>query len=960
MARPEQSAEEIFGAALDLPPEQRSVYLAEACRDAPELRVTVERLLSDYRRLDGFLDDSPMIPSPDPLSSVTGSNGHILVAGSKLGRYAIVEPLGSGGMGAVYRARDEKLERVIAIKILPPGVLTGAEARRRFRKEALALAKLSHPNIAHVYDVGEQDGVDYIVMECVAGETLAAKLRSGPLAVKEATSIVLQIALALEEAHEQGVIHRDLKPANVMITPRGHVKVLDFGIAKLLAPTTTDATTSITQEGFLVGTPLYMSPEQAQGQEVDARTDLWSLGAIYYQCLTGATPFHADSNIAVFHAIVAKEPPLLLELRPDAPPLANAIVLKSLEKDPAARYQSASEVVRDASALIATLTTQSQTSVAAGPSRSIIPAYYYVAVVAVLVAALAGAFFYHRSTFANPPANAQWEQLTFFTDSAVYPALSPDGHMLAFIRGSDSFIGPGQIYVKLLPTGEPVQLTHDSTAKLAPSFSPDSSRIAYSIIDPWDTWEVPVLGGDPRMLLPNSSSLSWIEAGKRLLFSEIREGLHLVVVTTDEDRGNSRDVYVPLGKRSMAHHSYLSPDGKWVLIVEMDSQGNILPCRVVPFQGTNEVTLVGPADRTCLAGAWSPDGKWIYLTASSEAGAVGRTSWQVALSSHIWRQRFPGGQPEQLTFGPTSQEGIAMASDGKSLITSVGSEDSTVWMHDKDGEHQISSEGNAALPSFSADGNSLYFLMSNGQTRGQELWIKDLKSGKVERVLPDYPMQNYAVSQDGKQVAFTRSDQSGPSNLWVAPTSRRSLPVRISSPVAEDSPFFLPDGELVFRAIEGGSNYLYRMKTDGGARRKISPERILDSYGISPDGRWVSADAPGSSDEEQWLGSAKAFAVDGTQTVTLCLGHCLINWDTSGRFVYLSFPGKHESTYALPVSHDSGLPAIPPTGAWRVEDFAKQKPVTTIPWPVESAINPSVYAYTRQNTRRNLYRIPLP
>jgi Tol biopolymer transport system component len=517
--------------------------------------------------------------------------------------------------------------------------------------------------------------------------------------------------------------------------------------------------------------------------------------------------------------------------------------------------------------------------------------------------------------------------------------------MLAFIRGNDSFIGQGQVYIKLLPGGEPLQLTHDSTSKFAPSFSPDSSRIAYSLIDPFDTWEVSVLGGDAHILLPNASSLTWIDGGKHLLFSEIKEGLHMAVVTTDEGRGNSRDVYVPPGNRGMAHHSYLSPDGQWVLIVEMDSQGKIIPCRIVPFQGTMGVKIVGPPDRKCLAGAWSPDGKWIYLSVETD-------------EFHIWRQRFPDGQPEQLTFGPTSQEGVALAPDGKSLITSVGSQDDTVWIHDKDGDHQISSEGNAVAPKFSSDGNNLYFLMTNGQTRGQELWVKNITSGKVDRVLPDYPMQDYSVSADGKQVAFTMKDQSGRSNIWVAPTSRRSSPVRISSPVVEDSPFFLPDGDLLFRAIEGGSNFLYRMKIDGSARQKITPQRIMDVSSVSPDGRWAIA---GSLDADQeHTAAVRAFAVDGSAVVTLCTVECRLNWDMSGKFGFLTFWHQPDGTYELPLTRPSGLPQTLPLETASIQKMPNPKSIPSIPRYVESAVNPTVYAYTRQNTRRNLYRIPLP
>jgi Tol biopolymer transport system component len=775
------------------------------------------------------------------------------------------------------------------------------------------------------------------------------------------------VAEALEETHGHGVIHRDLKPANVMITPKGNAKVLDFGLAKMLA-FSPDATISLAESAGLLGTPSYMSPEQALGQKVDARTDLWSLGVLYYESLTGRLPFRGNSSIGVLHAITEQPPESLAEIQPPVSPLAEHIVTRALEKDCELRYQHAADfrtdlqrLMRDSSRSHWDALSPRQEQRERGEPRSVAPALapksktwkaYYAAAAALVLATAAGVLLSHRASPDHLADSKDWEQLTFFTDSAVYPALSSDGRMLAFIRGDDSFMGHGQIYIKLLPGGEPVPLTHDSRFKLAPSFSPDNSRIGYSVAGPWETWEVPVLGGEPHLLLPNSSSLTWIEGGRRLLFSEIKDGLHMAVVTTDEGRGDSRDVYVPPGERSMAHHSYLSPDGRSVLIVQMSSQGTILPCRVVPFQGPSDVRVVGPPNAECRAGAWSPDGKWIYLSARTD-------------TFHIWRQRFPEGQPEQLTFGPTSQEGISMAPDGKSLITAVGSQDSTVWMHDKDGDHQISSEGFASSPQFSSDGRSLYFLMAKGQTRDQVLWREDLASGKMEQVLQGYPMdmqgypmENYSISRDGKKVAFVMTDQSGGSSLWIAPTSHRSSPVHLSSAAVEDSPFFLPDGDLVFRATEGGSNFLYRMKADGTGRRKITPEPILDCFTVSPDGRWVVASSRSSNEDNP--ASIRAFAVDGSAPVPLCLRYCFFRWDTTGHSAYLFFPGLSQSSYSIPVIHDLGLPKIPPAGFASPEDIPNAKTNAAIPWLVESAVSRSVYTYSRVNTRRNLYRVQLP
>jgi serine/threonine protein kinase len=889
-----------------------------------------------------------------------------------ISHYRIVELLGGGGMGVVYKAEDSSLGRFVALKFLPDHLAQDPQMLERFRREARAASALNHPHICTIYEIGEQDGHVFLAMELMEGATLKHHMIGGPLPLAEVLEWAGEIGEALAAAHSKGIVHRDIKPANIFVTERGHIKILDFGLAKLMPPRAGGnfSTISIagqpeplTDPGTVMGTSAYMSPEQVRGEEMDARTDLFSFGVVLYEMVTGVLPFRGDTSGVMADAILNRTPVAPVRLNPDLPLKLEEVINKALEKDRKLRYQNAEDLQTDLRRLVrdssrshweaSSQKEQQETKEQHPVKAKAWKAFSYVAA-AALVLTIAAAFLFRRSSPGGVPPSKEWEQLTFFTDSAVYPTLSPDGRMLAFIRGDNSFITSGELYVKLLPGGEPVQLTHDSRPKLGPSFSPDNSRISYGLDLPWETWEVPVLGGEPHMLLPNSSSLSWIEGGKRLLFSEIKEGLHMAVVTTNEGRGDSRDVYVPAGKRSMAHHSYLSPDGRWVLIVEMDSRSEIVPCRVVPFQGTNEVRVVGPPNGACLFGAWSPDGKWIYLTAKTD-------------TFHIWRQRFPDGKPEQFTFGPTSQEGIAMAPDGKSLITSVGSQDHTVWLHDKNGDHQISSEGTTSLPRFSSDGHSLYFLKTNGQTSGDALWVKDLNSGREDRILTEYPLQEYSagrevkqaysVSRDGKEVAFSMKDQNGHTNLWVAPTSRRSSPVSISSAAVEDVPFFLPNGDLIFRAIEGGSSFIYRMKTDGTGRRKITSERILDIAAVSPDGRWVVAGSPNS--DEDHPASMKAFPVDGGASVPLCADYCVVSWDTAGKYAFVSFLPYGSGSYALPVIHDVGLPKLPPGGARR-EDFINAKAAITIPGTVQSAVSPSVYAYTREATRRNLYRIQLP
>jgi eukaryotic-like serine/threonine-protein kinase len=729
-----------------------------------------------------------------------------------------------------------------------------------------------------------------------------------------------------------------------------------------------------------MGTVAYMSPEQARAKELDARTDLFSFGTVLYEMATGRLPFRGESTATIFESILSRVPIHPVRLNPDLSPELERIITKCLEKDRDLRFQHADDIRADLKRLkrdtdsnrlgAASATTSStpampsvsgpssRTAILLGEARKhkgmLVLSFFGVA----LFTAALWTYLYERATRTPPKSEKKWEQLTFFTDSAVYPALSPDGRFLTFIRGAKTFLGPGDVYAKMLPSGEPIQLTHDKSVKLSPTFSPDGTLIAYGTVDPWNTWEVPVLGGEPRLMLPNASSLTWIEGGKRLLFSEIKSGLHMGVVTTDEGRGQSRDVYLPVGNRSMAHHSYLSPDGKWVLVVEMDEKGDIGQCRVVPFDGSGGAQLVGPAGAMCRTGAWSLDGKWVYLSAN-QGGKF-----------HIWRQRFPNGEPEQVTSGPTEEEGISMAPDGRSFLTSVGTEYWTIWIHDEKGEHQMSSEGDAFSTTFSRDGTKLFYLKRAGQNDIRELWSTDLTSGRSERVVPGYGIDatlpesyaSYAVSKDGDRVAFVKKDEKGISHLWIASTDHRSSPQQLASPESEDEPMFLPSGNLIYRASEGGKNYIYTRQQDGSGRKKFVDEVIMDLQAVSPDGRWIIAFEKDDTDKERPYRTV-AYPNGRGRPEVVC-ATCNLWWSVDGKYMFFQFapipaPDPYSKNYLLPVNGERELPELPPDGLSGPQDLKKSTTMTVLPRGVDSLLGPEKYSYTQRNIRRNIYRIPI-
>ena len=904
-----QQIEELYHAARATTGDAREALLAQA---DPELRSEVESLLVQ-RESGDFLDRPAIQNTPLLLGDSTFT---ILAVGANLGPYRIESKLGEGGMGEVYRAVDTRLGRAVAIKT------TREQFSTRFEREARAISALNHPNICTLYDVGP----NYLVMELVEGETIASRLKRGSLPAETALLYGSQILSALAEAHGKGIVHRDLKPGNIMIAKSG-VKVLDFGLAK----SGNDET--ITASHMVMGTPAYMAPEQREGKPADPRSDIYSLGCVLYEMLTGTRPGFQPRRL----------PDRELE----------GIVGRCLEVDPALRWQSAAELETELASVLTSTSRVIRRAVVAVRR----PWLSLGAGLGILLLLAVGYAWFHAERPLSPVVSqVDWVQITDFADSAVSPALSPDGHILTFIRGGNTFYGEGELYAKLLPNGEPVQLTHDSAMKMSPQFSPDGANIAYTSVDlnaaqdNWDTWAIPSLGGVPRLMLRNAEGLTWID-GQHLLFSEIKTGLHMAVVTTSETREQSRDVYVPPSDRGMAHRSALSPDHKWVLVAEMNN-GGWLPCRLVPLDGSSPGKTIGPQSAGCTYAAWSPDQKWMYMS----SGVGGRF--------HIWRQHFPDGQPEQLTSGATEEEGIAVAPDGRTLITSVGLRRSTLWVRNGKGERQVSSEGFASYPQFSPDGKKLYYLFRRESLSDQmgalfvsgELWVADLDTGQSQRLLPDFLVAGYSISHDGTEIVFSAKDKQNRPQLWLASLDSRFSPRQFSSTVDEDEPHWDASGQIYFRAAEGGSSYLYRVNADGSGRTKALPEPILELLDVSPDGHWAIVVRTLGQEAPMF-----AASLDGAGSVTICLGVCFAGWTPDGGSFSVSMvrPMGGWDTVVVPVLHSVSLPALPSRGLQTRADMASLRGARVFDGLIAPGPEAGLSASLRRDVHLNLYSIPL-
>lgn len=787
-----QEVKNLLAAALERAPEERSSYLDKACSE-PALRREVESLLAAHDQDDGSFIERIAVGTSEPLKP-----------GDKIGPYEILARIGAGGMGEVYRAHDLKLKRDVAIKIIPVAFARDSDRLARFQREARMVAALNHANIAAIYGVEDSGSVPALVMELVEGETLAERLRSGPIPVEEAVPLARQIAEGLEAAHEHGIVHRDLKPANIKVTPEGTVKILDFGLAKALypegsafdVPDLPTLTAKPTQTGVILGTAAYMSPEQARGKRVDKRTDMWAFGAVLYEMLTGRHAFE-EQTVSDTLAAVLKSEPDWNALPPDVPAVIRKLLQRCLEKDPKLRLRDIGEARIVLSAPEQLRPETQPLPAVESKTRPRAPLRWWVATAVSIALALVAGWWLSRTPPSPPPWNLT--RLTADPGLSDSPALSPDGKLVAYAsdRGSDT--GP-DLYVKQVAGGQPIRLTSDSSGNTMPDFSPDGSKIVFrSERDGGGIYEIPAFGGDVRLLAREGLNPKYSPDGSQVAYWVGDKGVAAAVP------GSGTIWVVPVaggppqqvGRNfTAARHPVWSPDGKRLIVIGYTSakayDASTIDWWSIPLSGGEAVKtgLYEEMDRLGLQVAnltVSSDfpGPACWLAASNTVPFSTRTAqpfnlWEIGISPRTGKV---DGALRRLTAGAGDEVEPSCASGGALALTSRQST-TDIW--------------------------SLAFDLDRGRARGV---LERTTHGPANRGYP-------SLSSDGRYMAFS-SDQSGQPNIWTRDVVSGKESVVSSSSLVQLYPVINPSGSRVVYSVFEKEKRVVYASAPGGAPEKL-------------------------------------------------------------------------------------------------------------------------------------------
>ncbi len=757
----------------------------------------------------------------------------MLNSGTKLGPYEIQSLVGAGGMGEVYRAHDSRLDRTVAIKVLPATFSADRERLQRFAQEARAAAALNHPNILSIFDIGEERGAPYVVSELLEGETLRERLRTGPLPVRRVIEYGTQVARGLAAAHEKGIVHRDLKPENLFLTNDGRVKILDFGLAKLTKPEATsgsgDAPTMqvATEAGVVMGTAGYMSPEQVRGKPADHRTDIFSFGAILYEMISGKRAFHGETAADTMSAILKEETPELSETARNVPPGLERIVRHCLEKHPAQRFQSAGDLAFDLEALTEVSATSKSGAQAAlqlakaEPTGSRFPLVAVAGVLVIAALALGLGWWLGRGSAATAPP--EYQQLTFRTGSIGNARFTPDGTVVysAAWDGGDS-----QMYLARTDETGARELGMKDTELLSISKNGELAvrlnTVGVSGYERMGTLaRVPLSGGTPREVLDNVEDAEWAA-----------DGQNMAVVRFIPANRHWRLEY-PVGHTLVDTINWIStpkisPDGKWVAFADHentggDDEGSIA---VVDMQGQEKKLSSGWESIEGLL--WSPTGEEIWFT-STRVGPADNLHG-VTLGGKLRNiANAPGGMwLEDLRNGVglfvTNQQRLGI----RGIAPGAKEERELGWL------------GWSILRDISRDGRKIVFEESGeGGGPNYTVFLRDTDGSPPMRLGEG---NSQAISPDMKWV-ITKPPKGGP--LSVVPTGTGEARTLTHDQIAYDGARFLPDGkQLLASGVEAGHgarDYLIDMAT--GDSKPITPEGISGTA-LSPDGRNVAVVGP--------------------------------------------------------------------------------------------------------------------